>query len=147
TRADICDMPTVRRRVLADELALAADVFDIEPLPLDDPLLGRHNVVHTPHNAGRTRQANELYAAKVADQFSLYASLRSADHTVLRAHHGGRPALGIAKGIKTTQSGGLVRCNGSARSTANLGQIRASHRRSRHVCCTQKSCRSCCVAK
>jgi phosphoglycerate dehydrogenase-like enzyme len=70
TRADICDMPTLRRRVLADELALAADVFDIEPLPLDDPLLGRHNVVHTPHNAGRTRQANELYAAKLADQFS-----------------------------------------------------------------------------
>ena len=72
TRADICDMAAVRRRVLADELALAADVFDIEPLPLDDPLLGRHNVVHTPHNAGRTRQANEFYAAKLADQFKPY---------------------------------------------------------------------------
>ncbi len=69
TRADICDMPSVRRRVLADELALAADVFDVEPLPLGDPLLGRHNVVHTPHNAGRTRQANELFAAKLVDQF------------------------------------------------------------------------------
>lgn len=69
TRADICDMASVRRRVLADELALAADVFDVEPLPLDDPLLGRHNVVHTPHNAGRTRQANELYAAMLVEQF------------------------------------------------------------------------------
>jgi len=69
TRADICDMPSVRRRVLADELALAADVFDVEPLPLDDPLLGRHNVVHTPHNAGRTKQANELYVAKLVEQF------------------------------------------------------------------------------
>ena len=69
TRADICDMPSVRRRVLADELALAADVFDVEPLPLNDPLLGRHNVVHTPHNAGRTRQANELYAAMLVAQF------------------------------------------------------------------------------
>jgi len=69
TRAMICDMPTVRRRVLADELALAADVFDVEPLPLGDPLLGRHNVVHTPHNAGRTRQANALYAQRLADQF------------------------------------------------------------------------------
>ncbi|NJN84138.1 MAG: hydroxyacid dehydrogenase [Caldilineaceae bacterium] len=58
TRAGICDVPALRRRVLADELTLAADVFDIEPLPLGDPLLGRHNVVHTPHIAGRTRDAN-----------------------------------------------------------------------------------------
>lgn len=70
TRAGICDMPTVRRRVLADELALAADVFDIEPLPLNDPLLGRHNVVHTPHNAGRTRQANERWAEVLIEQFA-----------------------------------------------------------------------------
>jgi len=69
TRAAICDMPTLRERVLADELSLAADVWDVEPLPLEDPLLGRHNVVHTPHNAGRTRQANEAWAEKLAAQF------------------------------------------------------------------------------
>jgi phosphoglycerate dehydrogenase-like enzyme len=69
TRASICDMPALRARVLADELALAADVFDIEPLPLDDPLLGRHNVVHTPHNAGRTRHANEQWARALFEQF------------------------------------------------------------------------------
>lgn len=70
TRAMICDMAALRRRVLADELALAADVFDIEPLPLEDPLLGRHNVIHTPHNAGRTRQANERFASMLTDQFA-----------------------------------------------------------------------------
>jgi phosphoglycerate dehydrogenase-like enzyme len=69
TRALICDMAALRRRVLADELALAADVFDIEPLPLDDPLLGRHNVVHTPHLAGRTRDANYKWADDLLDQF------------------------------------------------------------------------------
>jgi phosphoglycerate dehydrogenase-like enzyme len=69
TRAAICDMAALRARVLADELALAADVFDIEPLPLDDPLLGRHNVVHTPHNAGRTRHANEQWARALFEQF------------------------------------------------------------------------------
>lgn len=69
TRAMICDMVAVRRRVLADELALAADVFAVEPVALGDPLLGRHNVVHTPHNAGRTRQANEWFAAKLVEQF------------------------------------------------------------------------------
>ena len=69
TRAGICDMPALRRRVLADELALAADVFDVEPLSLEDPLLGRHNVVHTPHNAGRTRTANERWAEALLVQF------------------------------------------------------------------------------
>lgn len=69
TRAGICDLPALRRRVLADELALAADVFDVEPLPLDDPLLGRHNVVHTPHNAGRTQQANEQWAEMLLAKF------------------------------------------------------------------------------
>jgi phosphoglycerate dehydrogenase-like enzyme len=70
TRAAICDMPALRERILADELALAADVFDVEPLPLDDPLLGRHNVVHTPHNAGRTRHANQRWAEALAAQFA-----------------------------------------------------------------------------
>lgn len=69
TRANVCDMATLRKRVLADELSLAADVFDVEPLPLNDPLLGRHNVVHTPHNAGRTIQGNKLWSEKLTDQF------------------------------------------------------------------------------
>lgn len=69
TRALICNMQAIRRRVLADEIALAADVWDVEPLPLDDPLLGRHNVVHTPHNAGRTIFANQRYAEKLAERF------------------------------------------------------------------------------
>jgi phosphoglycerate dehydrogenase-like enzyme len=69
TRAMICDMPAIRRRVMADELALAADVFDVEPLPLDDPLLGRPNVVHTPHLAGRTRDANRQWVEDLTAQF------------------------------------------------------------------------------
>jgi phosphoglycerate dehydrogenase-like enzyme len=69
TRAGICDMAELRRRVLADELALAADVFDVEPVPLDDPLLGRENVVHTPHLAGRTRDANLAWVEMLLAQF------------------------------------------------------------------------------
>lgn len=69
TRAKICDMAVIRTRVLADELSLAADVFDVEPVPLADPLLGRHNVVHTPHNAGRTLHANHRLAEMLVEQF------------------------------------------------------------------------------
>ncbi|WP_066366030.1 NAD(P)-dependent oxidoreductase [Herbidospora mongoliensis] len=69
TRAAVVDMPELRRRVLADELSLAADVFDVEPVPLDDPLLGRPNVVHTPHNAGRTRESNIRLAEALAALF------------------------------------------------------------------------------
>jgi phosphoglycerate dehydrogenase-like enzyme len=58
TRANICDMKAVRERVLADEIALSADVWDVE-----------HNVVHTPHEAGRTADANRKYAEKLAEQF------------------------------------------------------------------------------
>ena len=71
TRANICDMQAVRRRVLANELSLAADVFDVEPLPLNDPLLGRHNVVHTPHLAGRTFDSNRQWAADLLSQFEV----------------------------------------------------------------------------
>lgn len=69
TRAGVTDFGAVRERVLADELALAADVFDEEPLPLDDPLLGRENVVHTPHVAGRTEDANAEWARRLLSRF------------------------------------------------------------------------------
>ena len=69
TRARICDTDALRERVLADELALAADVFDAEPLDFNDPLLGRHNVVHTPHIGGRTKNANFSYVDMLVNQF------------------------------------------------------------------------------
>ncbi|MCL7458186.1 NAD(P)-dependent oxidoreductase [Micromonospora echinofusca] len=67
TRAAAIDAAALRERVLADELAWAADVYDVEPLPEGDPLIGRHNVVHLPHIAGRTRDANIAVADIVAD--------------------------------------------------------------------------------
>jgi len=73
TRARIVDGDALRERVLADELALAADVFDGalagEPVPLDHPLLGRENVVHTPHVAGRTEHANHRWAERLLAPF------------------------------------------------------------------------------
>lgn len=70
TRAEVCDMDAIRERVTAGELSLAADVWDEEPLSLDDPLLDRNNVVHTPHIAGRTDDANRQWAEHLAAHFS-----------------------------------------------------------------------------
>ncbi len=71
TRAHAIEMGALRERILADELAGAFDVYDKEPLPVDDPLRGRDNVVHTPHIAGRTKDANLRVADMIADGFSL----------------------------------------------------------------------------
>jgi phosphoglycerate dehydrogenase-like enzyme len=73
TRARVVDTDVLRDRVLSDEPAPAADVWDEnpgEPLPLDDPLLGRHNVVHTPHIAGRTHHANREWADRLVGKFT-----------------------------------------------------------------------------
>lgn len=43
------------------------DVFDIEPLPADNPLLQCDNVVLTPHNADQTPEGVELLNAGVVD--------------------------------------------------------------------------------
>ena len=64
TRAHAVDMEALRERIIANELAGAFDVYDKEPLPQDDLLRNRNNVIHTPHIAGRTRDAN-LSAAEV----------------------------------------------------------------------------------
>jgi len=70
TRAHAVDMAALRERILADELMGAFDVYDVEPVPVDDPLRDRSNVVHTPHIAGRTRDANVMVAEVIADDFA-----------------------------------------------------------------------------
>ena len=69
TRTAALDMEAVRERIVANEIMGAFDVYDVEPLPLDDPLRGRSNVVHTPHIAGRTRDANWRVAELIVADF------------------------------------------------------------------------------
>ena len=53
-----------------DKLPGAFDVYDVEPVPVDDELRNRDNVVHTPHIAGRTKDANIRVADVIADDFA-----------------------------------------------------------------------------
>jgi len=57
-RGNVRDCEALYRRALSDELALAGDVFDHGPLQLGRPFLGQHNVIYTPHDARRTKEAN-----------------------------------------------------------------------------------------
>ena len=66
-QAHRCGRPGPDRR---DELAGAFDVYDVEPVPVDDELRNRDNVVHTPHIAGRTKDANIRVADVIADDFA-----------------------------------------------------------------------------
>ena len=52
--------------------AVALDVFDDEPPPADWPLLGRDNVVLSPHLAGATKQTAERAAEIVADDVAKF---------------------------------------------------------------------------
>ncbi|WP_067473023.1 NAD(P)-dependent oxidoreductase [Nocardia amamiensis] len=72
------DLAAVRARVLHDELAWATDVYETTPVALDDPILGRDNVIHTPAVAGRTRDANHGVADVLAEN-------------VIRVLRGGQP--------------------------------------------------------
>ena len=85
TRAHAVDMEALRERILADELAGAFDVYDIEPLPENDPLRGRANVVHTPHIAGRTRDANLRTADMIAGDFARVLRGERPQHELTQA--------------------------------------------------------------
>ncbi len=84
TRAHAVDMAALRERIVADELAGAFDVYDEEPLAPDDPLRGRANVVHTPHIAGRTRDANLRTADIIAADFERVLRGESPQHQLTR---------------------------------------------------------------
>src|SRR5262249_34039924 len=70
TRAHAVDMDALRERIVADEVAGAFDGYARGPVPVEDPLRGRENVVHLPHIAGRTVDHNTRSADIIADDFA-----------------------------------------------------------------------------
>ena len=61
--------------------AAALDVYSTEPLPADSPLLGRSNIITTPHLGASTTEAQQGVALTVAEQmrdYLLTGTLRGA---------------------------------------------------------------------
>ena len=72
-RGSLMDYDAVAEALISGHLfAAAADVFPVEPIPADSPLLSLHNFVLTPHLAGGTRQAAEKAATIAAEELTLY---------------------------------------------------------------------------
>jgi len=67
------------------------DVFDREPVPLDEPLLILDNVVLTPHLAGNTIECRRRMAIAVGEE-------------VLRVLHGEKPKYAVNPEIKVIRS-------------------------------------------
>ena len=70
----------VRKKALAAALkagrpgSAAVDVYDIEPVPRDHPLLAMDNVVCTPHLGYVVRDNYELYFGQAFDQINAFAA-------------------------------------------------------------------------
>jgi D-3-phosphoglycerate dehydrogenase len=52
----------------------AVDVFDVEPIPAGDPLVGLENALCTPHLGYVTRESYELYFGQAFDQVNAFAA-------------------------------------------------------------------------
>ncbi len=71
-RGGIHDEAALDAALRADEIAGAGlDVYEVEPPPVDHPLLRHENVISTPHNAGITHDCNFNMATWSADQWGL----------------------------------------------------------------------------
>ena len=72
SRGDVVDEPSLIEALRNGTLAGAAiDVYEKEPLPKDNPLMGMSNVLLTPHNASQTRECMirmALHAAQGIDE-------------------------------------------------------------------------------
>lgn len=71
-RAEIIEPGALTRRLQRGDVRAAIDVFDHEPLPMDDPLRSLDNVVLTPHVAWRDDEACVNLTRQVIDAVASY---------------------------------------------------------------------------
>jgi phosphoglycerate dehydrogenase-like enzyme len=85
-RGELVDQPTLVRALRERWIAGAGlDVFEVEPLPPDDPLLTLDNVILTPHWLPSTRQAAQATASQMANGIKNASQGREPENVLNRA--------------------------------------------------------------
>jgi len=80
--------PVVRQDALVRALTenwiagAGIDVFEVEPLPADDPLIGLDNAILTPHTIGASHESVRRGSEMIIDQITSFARGRIPDHVI-----------------------------------------------------------------
>lgn len=73
SRAPIVDMPALGKALQSGQLAGAAlDVYDLEPLPADDPMRSWPNLLLTPHIGYVTEQTMQIFHSQMAENIRAF---------------------------------------------------------------------------
>ena len=81
SRAALIDMPDLRKALTAGRPAQAAvDVFDVEPLPVDDPLRNTPNLLVTPHLGFIAEPIFETFSNGITETLEAWLDQKPAPH-------------------------------------------------------------------
>ena len=81
SRAALIDMPDLRKALIAGHPAQAAvDVFDIEPLPVDDPLRNTPNLLVTPHLGFVAEPIFEAFSHGITETLEAWLDQKPVPH-------------------------------------------------------------------
>ena len=81
SRAALIDMPDLRKALTAGRPAQAAvDVFDVEPLPADDPLRNTPNLLVTPHLGFIAEPIFEAFSNGITETLEAWLDQKPAPH-------------------------------------------------------------------
>ena len=81
SRAALIDMPDLRKALTAGRPAQAAvDVFDVEPLPVDDPLRNTPNLLVTPHLGFIAEPVFEAFSNGITETLEAWLDQKPVPH-------------------------------------------------------------------
>jgi len=81
SRAALIDMPDLRKALTAGRPAQAAvDVFDVEPLPVDDPLRNTPNLLVTPHLGFIAEPIFETFSNGITETLEAWLDQKPVPH-------------------------------------------------------------------